>query len=104
MNFSIEEYKTIIRALINENNRLTAELKDTSANSKPASEISKLKLFMEIFNALSGQDKNDVNIERFISELVSTGRFTEDDAKTFVRRSRENGEIYERRSGYFAKV
>ena len=71
---------------------------------KPQSEISKLKLFMEIFNALSGQDKSDVEEKHFINELTQTGRFSEDDAKNFLNKAMQNGQIYERRSGFYAKA
>lgn len=73
-------------------------------HGKPQSEISKLKLFMEVFNALSGQDKNDVEEKSFIQELTQTGRFTEDDAKTFINKAMSNGQIYERKAGYYAKA
>ena len=73
-------------------------------HGKPQSEISKLKLFMEIFNALSGQDKSDVEEKHFINELTQTGRFSEDDAKNFLNKAMQNGQIYERRSGFYAKA
>src|ERR687898_274561 len=73
-------------------------------HGKPQSEISKLKLFMEIFNGLSGQDKNDVEEKNFINELIQTGRFSEDDAKNFLNKAMQNGQIYERRSGFYAKA
>jgi replicative DNA helicase Mcm len=73
-------------------------------HGKPQSEISKLKLFMEVFNGLSGQDKNDVEEKNFINELIQTGRFSEDDAKNFLNKAMQNGQIYERRSGFYAKA
>ena len=36
-------------------------------HGKPHSEVSKLKIFMEVFNAFSGQDRNDV--EKTISSM-----------------------------------
>ena len=59
---------------------------------------------MDIFNGLSGQDKNDVNERNFVDELIKTGRFTEDDAKGFIRKAMQNGQIYERKSGFYAKA
>ena len=73
-------------------------------HGKPQSEISKLKLFMEIFNGLSGQDKNDVEEKNFINELIQTGRFSEEDAKNFLNKAMQNGQIYERRLGFYAKA
>jgi replicative DNA helicase Mcm len=73
-------------------------------HGKPHSEISKLKMFMEIFNALSGQDKNDIEEKNFVNELVKTGKFTEDDARSFIKKAMQNGQIYERKSGFYAKA
>ncbi len=73
-------------------------------HGKPHSEVSKLKIFMEIFNALSGQDRNDVSENNFISELVKTGKFTEDDARIYIRKAMQNGQIYERKAGFYAKA
>ena len=73
-------------------------------HGKPQSEISKLKLFMEVFHGLSGQDKNDVEEKNFINELIQTGRFSEEDAKNFLNKAMQNGQIYERRSGFYAKA
>jgi replicative DNA helicase Mcm len=73
-------------------------------HGKPHSEISKLKLFMEIFNGLSGQDRNDVNERNFVDELIKTGRFTEDEARSFIKKAMQNGQIYERKAGFYAKA
>jgi replicative DNA helicase Mcm len=73
-------------------------------HGKPHSEVSKLKMFMEVFNALSGQDRNDVEEKNFIDELVKLGKFTEDEARTFLKKAMQNGQIYERRSGFYAKA
>ena len=56
-------------------------------HGKPHSEISKLKLFMEVFNGISGQDKNDVEEKNFINELVKTGKFSEDEARTYIKKA-----------------
>ena len=71
---------------------------------KPHSEISKLKVFMEVYNALSGQDKNDVEEKNFINELAKTGKFTEEEARTFIKKAMQNGQIYERKPGFYAKA
>lgn len=73
-------------------------------HGKPHSEISKLKLFMEVFNGISGQDKNDVEEKNFINELVKTGKFSEDEARTYIKKAMQNGQIYERRAGFYAKA
>ena len=73
-------------------------------HGKPLSETSKLKTFTDVFNGLSGEDKNDVEEKNFIDELVKTGKFTEDEAKDFIRKAMQNGQIYERRAGFYAKA
>ena len=71
---------------------------------KPLSETSKLKTFTDVFNGLSGEDKNDVEEKNFINELMKSGKFTEDEAKEFIRKAMQNGQIYERRAGFYAKA
>jgi replicative DNA helicase Mcm len=73
-------------------------------HGKPHSEISKLKTFMEVFNALSGQDKNDVEEKNFIIELTRTGKFSEEEARAFIKKAMQNGQIYERKPGFYAKA
>jgi replicative DNA helicase Mcm len=73
-------------------------------HGKPHSEISKLKLFMEIFNELAGKDRNDIEERSFVVELVKTGKFSEDEAKIMIRKAMQNGQIYERKSGFYAKA
>lgn len=71
---------------------------------RPQSEISKLKLFMEVFNGLSGQDKNDVLKDDFFDELVATGRFTLDQCNEMLEKAERNGQIYQRRKDWYAKA
>src|ERR687890_1901609 len=71
-------------------------------HGKPFSEISKLKLFMEIFSSLSGEDKNDVEENTFIIELGKTGKFAESDAKSFIKKAMNDGQIYERKPGFYS--
>ena len=73
-------------------------------HGKPFSEISKLKLFMEIFSSISGEDKNDVEENTFIIELAKTGKFSESDAKSFIKKAMNDGQIYERKPGFYSKA
>ena len=73
-------------------------------HGKPFSEISKLKLFMEIFSSLSGEDKNDVEENTFVIELSKTGKFSEADAKSFIKKAMNDGQIYERKPGFYSKA
>lgn len=73
-------------------------------HGKPQSEIIRLKILMDVFTALSGTERKDVDERILITELCNTGKFTVDDALTFLTRACQNGQIYERRSGYYAKA
>jgi hypothetical protein len=97
------------RSYLNENQNSDAPYLDPTVNlgilyGKPHSEVSKLKIFIEIFNALSGQDRNEVSELNFIEELIRTTKFSEDEAKTYIQKAIRNGQIYERESGYLAKA
>jgi hypothetical protein len=70
--------------------------------SHPISEISKQKLFLEIFKALF--ERGDVNKNVLFGELIGTGKFNIDDANKFLKLLLSNGEIYERRKDYYAKT
>jgi replicative DNA helicase Mcm len=71
---------------------------------KPQSEVSKQKLFMEVFNGLSGPDNNEVEDKNLVAELVKTGRFTDEEARTQIGKFNREGRIYERRPGFWAKA
>lgn len=68
------------------------------------SEVHKLKSFSDIFNALWGDDKTDVEENLFNNALVATGMFTKKEAKEFIRKAMQNGQIYESRAGYYQKA
>lgn len=73
-------------------------------HGKPFSEISKLKLFMEIFSSISGEEKNDVEENVFIGELVKTGKFNDSDARSYIKKAMNDGQIYERKPGFYSKA
>jgi replicative DNA helicase Mcm len=73
-------------------------------HGKPFSEISKLKLFMEIFSSISGEEKNDVEENVFIGELVKTGKFNDSDARSYIKKAMNDGQIYERKAGFYSKA
>lgn len=70
----------------------------------PQSERSKMKLFLDIFNALTGKDQNPVEEQALITELVKTGKFTEDDAKEWIKKALTNGMIYEVTRGFYKRT
>ena len=71
---------------------------------KPLSETSLLKTFTDIFNELSGKEKQDVEEISLFEGLIKTGKFTLNEAKEHIRKAMQNGQIYERRAGFYAKA
>jgi replicative DNA helicase Mcm len=71
---------------------------------KPQSEVSKQKLFMEVFNGLSGSDNNPVEDKNLVTELTKTGRFSEEEARTQINKFSREGRIYETKPGFWAKA
>jgi replicative DNA helicase Mcm len=72
---------------------------------KPISEVSKSKVFMDVFKGLSGSDNNDVEEKALLSELIKSTKFTDEgDAKKYFEKAKREGQIYERRPGYWAKA
>jgi replicative DNA helicase Mcm len=72
---------------------------------KPQSEVSKSKTFMDVFKGLSGSENNDVEEKALIDELVKTGKFTdENDARKYFENAKREGQVYERRPGFWAKA
>lgn len=55
---------------------------------KPAG---KLRLFIEIFNALASEDRYEIKKEILIQELVNTGKFTEQEALVYIKLAQQYG-------------
>ena len=62
----------------------------------------KLTLFMDIFHALTVDNRYDVKKQNLIEELILTGRFTEQDAVEYIREGQQNGLILERKVETYA--
>jgi replicative DNA helicase Mcm len=73
-------------------------------HGKPHSEVGKLKVFMDVFHGLSTDKRLDVIKDNFIYELVKTGKFIEDEALVYIKKAMQNGQIYERSDGIYAKA
>jgi DNA replicative helicase MCM subunit Mcm2 (Cdc46/Mcm family) len=72
---------------------------------KPQSEVSKSKMFMDVFKGLSGSDNNDVEEKTLLEDLLKTGKFTDEgDARKYFERAKREGQIYERKPGFWAKA
>ncbi len=71
---------------------------------KPRSEVSKMQLFMDVLKSLEGENKTAVEEKIFVKELEKTGKFTEEDARKFLRRMLREASIYESKPGHYNRV
>jgi replicative DNA helicase Mcm len=71
---------------------------------KPQSVVSKEKTFMELFRELTGTENNDVEDKVLVDELVKTGKFSDEEARKYIQKFNREGQIFERRSGFWAKA
>jgi replicative DNA helicase Mcm len=71
---------------------------------RPHSEVSKLQLFMDVLKSLEGDSKTPVEEKLFVKELTKTGKFTEEEARNFVRRMLREASIYESKPGHYNRV
>jgi hypothetical protein len=62
----------------------------------------KLKLFIDIFHVLVGENRDDVKKEILVQELISTGKFIEQDVHVFIKKAQQNGFIFERKVDTYA--
>ena len=59
-------------------------------------EVSRLKLFIEIFNAVQ-RDCGCVSETTLINELINTNHFTHEEAELYIEKALTNGQIYVRK-------
>ena len=71
---------------------------------KPRSEISKMQLFMEVMKLLEGEHKTPVEENQLVEELAKTEKFTEEEAKSFIRKMAGASSIYESKPGHYNRV
>jgi replicative DNA helicase Mcm len=71
---------------------------------KPQSVVSKEKMFMELFRGLTGAENNDVEDKVLVDELVKTGKFSDEEARKYIQKFNREGQIFERRPGFWAKA
>jgi hypothetical protein len=72
---------------------------------KPASVVSKEKAFIEVFQGLLGPDNDSVEEKQLISELVKSGKFDgESEAKKYLQKLNREGQIFERRTGFWTEA
>ena len=71
---------------------------------KPRSEVSKMQLFMDVLKSLEGDNKAAVEEKAFIKELEKSGKFTEEEARNYIRRMLREASIYESKPGHYNRV
>ena len=71
---------------------------------RPHSEVSKMQLFMDVMKSLEGDEKRPVEEKTFVKELVKTGKFTEEEARKYIKKLQRESAIYESKSGHYNRV
>ena len=71
---------------------------------RPKSEVSKLQMFMEILRTLEGEPKSSVPEKEFVDELVKSDKFSEEEARNYIRRMIRDASIYESKPGHYNTV
>ena len=71
---------------------------------KPRSEVSKMQLFMDVLKSLEGDSKTAVEEKLFVNELVKSEKFTQDEARNYLRRMLREASIYESKPGHYNRV
>ena len=56
---------------------------------------------MDIMRGLEGEHKHPVEESQLIEELAKTDKFTEDDARGYLRKMQKDSVIYESKPGYY---
>ena len=62
------------------------------------------EVFMELFRGLTGAENNDVEDKALVDELMKTGKFSDEEARKYVQKFNREGQIFERRPGFWAKA
>jgi len=71
---------------------------------RPRSEVSKMQLFMDVLKSMEGDNKVAVEERAFVKELEKTEKFTEEEARNYVRRMLREASIYESKPGHYNRV
>ncbi len=71
---------------------------------RPRSEVSKMQLFMDVLKSMEGDNKVSVEERSFVKELVKTEKFTEEEARNYIRRMLREASIYESKPGHYNRV
>lgn len=94
----------LIRYQQEEIKELRARLAYWLLDGKKNDPVSKLKLFIETFNFLTSPDHNEVPEQTLLDALIGTTQFTDDEARVYIKKAKQNGQIYEHKAGLLAKA
>ena len=73
-------------------------------HGRARSEVSKMQLFIDVLRSLEGDSKSPVEEKMFVDELKKTEKFTEEEAKEYIRKMLHEASIYESRPGHYNRV
>ena len=68
---------------------------------RPRSEVSKMQLFMDVIRGLEGEHKHPVEESQLVEELAKTDKFTDDEARNYIRKMQKDSVIYEAKPRYY---
>ena len=71
---------------------------------RPRSEVSKMQLFMDVLKSLEGDNKVPVEERAFVKELEKSEKFSEEEARNYIRRMLREASIYESKPGHYNRV
>jgi len=54
--------------------------------------------------SLEGDEKRPVEEKTFVKELVKTGKFTEEEARKYIKKLQRESAIYESKPGHYNRV
>lgn len=70
-------------------------------HGKGSTHLNKLQLFMDILRSLEGDKKIPVSEEDLLGELVKTDKFDIDGARDYLKKLKQEGSIYEPKTGHY---
>ena len=70
-------------------------------HGKGSESLTKLQLFMDILKSMEGDKKIPVSEEDLLAELVKSDKFDMDGARNYLRKIKQEGNIYEPKSGHY---
>jgi hypothetical protein len=97
-------YERIINYLLDQIEQRDAEIAELIKNkpNQPKT-VTKLPDFITTFEQISGPKKDDVSERILLNTLIDKG-FGPREAVEYVQKAIQNGQIYERKTGYYQRT